>query len=190
MFDKRLFALVPEVRNYIVASVALRWVGLVATIALFVLVGSFLQELLVSPAAAQGSFVAACAAVAVVIRMVCTDWSQKQGLAAAAVAKQVVRQRMYDKLVRLGPAYSERVATAEAVQLSAEGAEQLESYFGLYLPQLFYAVLAPVTLFVCLAPLCAPAAGVLLACVPLFLLWVCKSLPNALCAITGVPIPI
>lgn len=168
MFDKRLFALIPEVRNYIVASVALRWVGLVATIALFVLVGSFLQELLVSPAAAaQGSFVVACAAVAVVIRMVCTDWSQKQGLAAAAVAKQVVRQRMYDKLVRLGPAYSERVATAEAVQLSAEGAEQLESYFGLYLPQLFYAVLAPVTLFACLAPLCAPAAGVLLACVPL-----------------------
>lgn len=168
MLDKRLFALVPEARKHIAASVVFRWVGLVATIALFVLVGSFLQELLDSPAAfAQAPFVAVCAAVAVAVRMVCTDWSQKQGLAAAAVAKQVVRQRLYDKLVTLGPAYSERVATAEAVQLSAEGAEQLESYFGSYLPQLFYAALAPVTLFACLAPLCVPAAAVLLVCVPL-----------------------
>ena len=93
--------------------------------------------------------------------------AQRCGLAAAQAAKREVRQQVYEKLVRMGPAYSERVSTAEAVQVSVEGCEQLESYFGQYVPQLVYAVLAPLTLFACLAPLSLPAAAALLACVPL-----------------------
>ena len=107
------------------------------------------------------------AAAAIVVRVCCLTLSQRMGQAAAAAAKRTVRKLVYDKLVRLGPSYSERVSTSEAVQVSVEGTEQLESYFGSYLPQLFYSVLAPLTLFACLAPLCFPAAVALLACVPL-----------------------
>ncbi|WP_461186084.1 ABC transporter transmembrane domain-containing protein [Adlercreutzia sp. CNCM I-6216] len=78
-----------------------------------------------------------------------------------------MRTQVYDKLVRLGTAYTESASTAEAVQVCVEGTEQLEGYFGAYVPQLFYAVLAPLTLFACLAPLCLPAAVALLLCVPL-----------------------
>ena len=109
----------------------------------------------------------AAAAAAIAVRMACLAGAQRCGLAAAQAAKRAVRQEVYDKLVRLGPSYAERVPTAEAVQVSVEGCEQLESYFGQYVPQLFYAVLAPLTLFACLAPLCLPAAAALLACVPL-----------------------
>ncbi|MEG2533924.1 MAG: cysteine ABC transporter ATP-binding protein, partial [Gordonibacter sp.] len=127
MFDKRLLALVPDARKHIIASVGFQWIGILATIALFVLVRSFLQNLLVSRAAFDGAaFVAACAAAAIVVRMACVAGAQKQGLAATAAAKQTVRQNVYDKLVALGPAYREQVATSEAVQISVEGAEQLE----------------------------------------------------------------
>ena len=107
------------------------------------------------------------AVVAVAVRLVCQAQATKQGLAASALAKQRVRTLVYDKLVRMGPSYRETVATSEATQLCVEGVEQLEAYFGNYLPQLFYSLIASVTLFFCLAPLCTPAAVVLLCCVPL-----------------------
>ena len=132
------------------------------------LMGAFVQSLVEGGdvAAARANLVMAAAA-AIVVRVCCLTLSQRMGQAAAAAAKRTVRKLVYDKLVRLGPSYSERVSTSEAVQVSVEGTEQLESYFGSYLPQLFYSVLAPLTLFACLAPLCFPAAVALLACVPL-----------------------
>ncbi len=89
------------------------------------------------------------------------------GLRASGVAKRAIRQNVYEKLLRLGPAYAKSMPTNEAVQISTEGVEQLEVYFGSYLPQFFYAVLAPLTLFACLAPLSLVVAVILLVCVPL-----------------------
>ncbi|MBC5583152.1 thiol reductant ABC exporter subunit CydC [Eggerthella sp. NSJ-70] len=168
MFSKRLAEMVPAARKYVVASVALQWVALVANVALMLLIGLFVQTLIEGGdvAASQASLVQAAVA-AIVVRVGCLTLAQRMGQAAAAAAKRTVRKQVYDKLVRLGPSYSERVATSEAVQVSVEGTEQLESYFGSYMPQLFYSVVAPVTLFACLAPLCLPAAVALLACVPL-----------------------
>ena len=168
MFSKRLAGMVPEARKYVAASVALQWVALAANIALMLLMGAFVQSLVEGGdvAASRANLVMAAAA-AIVVRVCCLTLSQRMGQAAAAAAKRTVRKLVYDKLVRLGPSYSERVSTSEAVQVSVEGTEQLESYFGSYLPQLFYSVLAPLTLFACLAPLCFPAAVALLACVPL-----------------------
>ena len=168
MFSKRLAEMVPAARKYVVASVALQWVALVANVALMLLIGLFVQALIEGGdvAASQASLVQAAVA-AIVVRVGCLTLAQRMGQAAAAAAKRTVRKQVYDKLVRLGPSYSERVATSEAVQVSVEGTEQLESYFGSYMPQLFYSVVAPVTLFACLAPLCLPAAVALLACVPL-----------------------
>ncbi|WP_290995539.1 thiol reductant ABC exporter subunit CydC [Gordonibacter sp.] len=168
MFDKRLFALVPSAAKFIAADVALQWVGLLAHILLFLLIGSFVQDLVMGAANASAiAQLAGAAVLATAVRMACQALAQRMGLAASEAAKRAVRRQVYDKLVRLGPSYRERVATAEAVQISVEGAEQLESYFGSYLPQLFYALLAPLTLFVCIAPLSLPPAAALLACVPL-----------------------
>ena len=168
MFDKRLFSLVPGVMRHIAANVALQWLALLANVVLFVSVGGLLQSVLAGDAAGIDlvrTLLVAVAAVAV--RLVCQAQATKQGLAASALAKQRVRTLVYDKLVRMGPSYRETVATSEATQLCVEGVEQLEAYFGNYLPQLFYSLIASVTLFFCLAPLCTPAAVVLLCCVPL-----------------------
>lgn len=168
MFDKRLISMVPGAMRCIVADVAFQWVALVTNIALFLLIGSFVQNLV--EGAADGAALAtllAAGAAAIVVCAVCQTLAQRMGQRAAAKAKQAVRQQVYDKLVRLGPAYREHVATSEAVQIGVEGTEQLESYFGQYLPQPFYAVLAPLTLFAVLAPLSLPPALTLFVLVPL-----------------------
>ena len=168
MFDKRLFSLVPGVMRHIAGNVALQWLALLANVVLFVSVGGLLQSVLAGDAAGIDLVRTLLAAVvAVAVRLVCQAQATKQGLAASALAKQRVRTLVYDKLVRMGPSYRETVATSEATQLCVEGVEQLEAYFGNYLPQLFYSLIASFTLFFCLAPLCTPAAVVLLCCVPL-----------------------
>ncbi len=169
VFSMRLLRMVPAARGPIVANVALQWVALAANVALMILFGLFVQAWFegVLDVGPWLWGLGCAAAVAIAVRMACLAGAQRCGLAAAQAAKRAVRQEVYDKLVRLGPSYAERVPTAEAVQVSVEGCEQLESYFGQYVPQLFYAVLAPLTLFACLAPLCLPAAAALLACVPL-----------------------
>ena len=168
MFDKRLFSLVPGVMRHIAGNVALQWLALLANVVLFVSVGGLLQSVLAGDAAGIDlARTLLVAVVAVAVRLVCQAQATKQGLAASALAKQRVRTLVYDKLVRMGPSYRETVATSEATQLCVEGVEQLEAYFGNYLPQLFYSLIASVTLFFCLAPLCTPAAVALLCCVPL-----------------------
>ena len=160
--------MVPGAVKFIVADVAFQWAALACNIALFMVIGLFLQATLEGAAdAGMAIGVLAASAVAIVVRMVCQTAAQRMGRKAASCAKCSIRQQVYDKLAALGPAYSETVSTAVAVQVSVEGTEQLESYFGQYLPQLFYALLAPLTLFVALAPLSLPAAVALLVCVPL-----------------------
>lgn len=168
MFSKRLLSMVPKAKAYIAADVILQLVGLLASIVLFVLIGQFLEALVEGRADADAvSRLAAAAALAIVVRLACQTLAQRAGQSAAAAAKRAVRREVYGKLVRLGPSYRERVATSEAVQVSVDGVEQLEAYFGSYVPQLFYAVIASLALFACMAPLCLPAAIVLLVCVPL-----------------------
>ena len=160
--------MVPGAVKFIVADVVFQWVALACNIALFMVIGLFLQATLEGAAdAGMAIGVLAASAVAIVVRMVCQTAAQRMGRKAASCAKCSIRQQVYDKLAALGPAYNETVATAVAVQVSVEGTEQLESYFGQYLPQLFYALLAPLTLFVALSPLSLPAAVALLVCVPL-----------------------
>ena len=167
MFDKRLLAMVPGAAKYILANVLFQWIALVCNIALFIVIGLFLQATFEGAAdAAMAIGVMAASVATIAVRMVCQTMAQRMGQRAAAKAKCAIRQQVYDKLVALGPAYNETVATSVAVQVSVEGTEQLESYFGQYMPQLFYALIAPITLFVALAPLSLPAAVALLVCVP------------------------
>lgn len=167
MFDKRLLKLVPKARFLIAVDVFLQWIALMANIAVFVVIGFFLQQLLDGGLELSNVVTLLIVAIgALFVRFGCQMGAQRCGQKAAQTAKTTIRQAVYNKLTDLGPAYRESISTGEALQISVEGVEHLESYFGLYLPQLFYAVLAPLTLFICLAPLSFPTALTLLICVP------------------------
>ncbi len=167
MFDKRLLRLVPKARFLIAVDVLLQWIALMANIAVFVAIGLFLQQLLDGWLELSQVVTLLMVAIgALLVRFGCQMGAQRFGQKAAQTAKATIRQAVYNKLTDLGPAYRESISTGEALQISVEGVEHLESYFGLYLPQLFYAVLAPLTLFICLAPLSFPTALTLLICVP------------------------
>lgn len=171
MIRKRLFELVPGAPWHVFLTVALRWLGLVSNIAFVWVVCSTLTLALEGALDVGGMRRALVVGlVALVLKAISTKLASRESFAAAVDVKRVLRHRIYEKLLRLGPSYSKRVATAEVVQLSVEGCEQLETYFGQYLPQLFSAILAPITLFVALllmAPAAWPAALVLLVFVPL-----------------------
>lgn len=165
MMDKRLLALVPEALRHVLATVVWQWVGLLGNAAVVWVIARALAAL------AGGGTVPASAltmlACGIVARVISARLASRESFIASQGVKKTLRRRIYEKLLALGPDYVEAVPTAEVVQLSVEGCEQLETYFGQYLPQLFYAVLAPVTLFFMVAPVCLPAAVVLLLCVPL-----------------------
>lgn len=165
MMDKRLLALVPEAMRHVLATVAWQWVGLLGNVAMVWVIARALAAL------AGGGTVPASAltilSAGIVARTISARLASRESFIASQGVKKTLRRRIYEKLLALGPDYVEAVPTAEVVQLSVEGCEQLETYFGQYLPQLFYAVLAPATLFFMVAPVCLPAAVVLLLCVPL-----------------------
>lgn len=165
MMDKRLLALVPEALRHVLATVGWQWVGLVGNVALVWVIARTASSLVTGVAVPQVAW--ALLAGGIVLRVVAARLCARESFAASQDVKRVLRRRIYEKLLVLGPGYTEQVPTAEVVQLSVEGCEQLETYFGQYLPQLFYAVLAPVTLFAAVAPVSLPAALLLLVCVPL-----------------------
>ena len=168
MIDKRLIGTVPESRKYIAANVALQWCGLVANVAMMVSIAVLLASLLAGPVAPGRLLTTAVvAAAAVLVRYLCTTGAARMSDLSSRAVKKTLRTQIYEKLLRLGTAYSEQVSTAEVVQVAVEGVDQLETYFGAYLPQFFYAMLAPVTLFAVLCFVNVPAAVVLLVCVPL-----------------------
>ena len=168
MFNKRLWSMVKLAHRYVFGCVGFQWLSLLANIALTLFIGVFLQQLLSGTLNHLGIIhLGLGAALSIVARAVCSVMAQRMSLKSSVEAKRVIRQQVYDKLVAIGPSYVEGVRTSEAMQVSVEGVEQLEVFFGQYLPQLFYALVAPITLFVCLAPLSLPSAVALIVCVPL-----------------------
>ena len=168
MIDKRLIGMVPQSKKTIAANVALQWGALCANIVLMGALARLLQRLYLGAAdAAAWARLGAAAALAVAARYACTVLASRMSYRSAKAVKKTLRGQIYRKLLRLGAGYTEQVQTSEIVQVAVEGVDQLETYFGAYLPQLFYAMLAPLTLFAVLAPVSLPAAAVLLACVPL-----------------------
>ena len=160
--------LVPESRRYVALGVGLQWVALVANVCLVTAVCRLLGRVYERAAAPRDLAVtAAVALLAVAVRALCASGASWASSRASRSVKRRLRPLIYEKLLRLGPSYREHALTSEVVQVSVEGVDQLETYFGSYLPQLFYALLAPLTLFAVLAPVSLVAAVVLLVCVPL-----------------------
>ena len=168
MLDKRLLATVPESRRYIAANVGLQWLALGANILLVGAVCRLLASLWAGSAVpADLARTAALGLGAVALRFGCAVGAARMSYLSSRTVKTRLRTLLYEKLLRLGTAYRESVRTSEVVQVAVEGVDQLEIYFGQYLPQFFYALLAPLTLFAVLAPVDLPSATVLLVCVPL-----------------------
>ncbi len=175
MIDRRLVRAVPQTRPYIAATVAVRWCSLLANIWMAFSIAALVQTVFSAalgagePDASAAALVRAAVAMlaAGAARFIDAYASSMFALRVSRAVKSTLRDRVIAKLLRLGPAYRSVAPTSEVVQVASEGVEQLETYFAQYLPQLVYALLAPLTLFAVLAPVNLPAAAVLLACVPL-----------------------
>ncbi len=168
MINKRLINTVKESKKYIAGNVICQWVSLAANITMMVAIAAMLQGLFDGSAGeTQIALTALIAAVAVVVRFVCATTASRMGYLSSKAVKKTLREMIYRKLLRLGSSYKEQANTSEVVQVAVEGVDQLETYFGAYLPQFFYAMLAPLTLFGVLSFVNFPSAIVLLICVPM-----------------------
>ncbi len=168
MIKTRLVSLLSHAKKYIVFVVLWQWISLMAQVTAVFTIADLLQNVLgsnLSSAMIVRTLIILAAVVAV--RFVCEKMGAKSSYLASADVKRILREKIYDKMLRLGASYSEQVASSEVVQVSGEGVEQLETYFGKYLPQLFYSLIAPLTLFVILSRVSLKSSIVLLICVPL-----------------------
>lgn len=168
MINKRLIGTVSKSKKYVAGNVAFQWCSLAANIAMMTAITGLLAALYEGSADFGRLWgTAAVALIAVVIRFACTVGASRMGYLSSKAVKKTLREQIYGKLLRLGASYKEQVSTSEVVQVAVEGVDQLETYFGAYLPQFFYAMLVPLTLFAYLSFISLPAAVVLLICVPL-----------------------
>ena len=168
MIKTRLISLLSQSKKYIIYQVLWQWLALLVQIVAIIQVARLLEEAVDGRFAVHSLTRAGVIFVGVIaIRFVCERMAAKASYMASVDVKHVLREKIYDKMLRLGASYKEQVSTSEVVQVCSEGVEQLETYFGRYLPQLFYSLLAPVTLFVVLSFVSFKASLVLLLCVPL-----------------------
>lgn len=168
MIKTRLVKLLSHAKKYIVYQVLWQWIALLSQIAAIFRVAGLLQQAVEGTITAESIAMSAIVfAVVIAVRFVCERMASKASYMASVDVKRILRDRIYEKMLRLGASYKEHVSTSEVVQVSTEGVEQLETYFGRYLPQLFYSLLAPVTLFMLLESVSVKASVVLLICVPL-----------------------
>ena len=168
MINKRLIGTVAESKKYIAGNVILQWCSLAANIAMmFSITNLFAGLYYGSTSSASLWATAVVVLLALLIRFLCTTGASRMSYLSSKAVKKTLREKIYEKLLRLGASYNEQVKTSEVVQVAVEGVDQLETYFGAYLPQFFYAMLAPLTLFAVLCFVNVPAAIVLLVCVPL-----------------------
>lgn len=168
MINKRLIGTVKESKKYIAGNVICQWISLAANITMMAAIARLLQKLYEGSAdETQIGITAGIAVAALVIRFFCATLASRMSYLSSKAVKKTLREMIYGKLLRLGTAYKEKVQTSQVVQVAVEGVDQLETYFGAYLPQFFYAMLAPLTLFVVLSFVNFPSAVVLLICVPL-----------------------
>lgn len=168
MIKTRLLGLLSHAKKYIVYTVLWQWLALISQIvAVFTIANLLGTAADHSLTVLQIEQTAGILIVVAVVRFCCEWMGTRVSYLACVDVKRILREKIYEKMLRLGASYNEQVSSSEIVQVSTEGVEQLETYFGKYLPQLFYSLLAPVTLFVILCRIDLKASAVLLICVPL-----------------------
>ncbi len=173
MIKTRLVRLLSHAKKYIVYNILWQWIALLAQILAVFSIAELLGKVADAENLPQAlgelslGRTVLLLALAVAVRFLCERMAARASYEASVDVKRILRKKIYEKLLRLGASYKEKTSTSEVVQLSTEGVEQLEIYFGKYLPQLFYSLLAPLTLFLILSFVNLKASLVLLICVPL-----------------------
>ena len=168
MLNKRLIDMLYSSKKYIGLTVFINWVALISNVVSIFFIGRLLEKVYMKTYLVKDiKLTISIIIISMIIRSICNLLSTKTSTLASVDVKKTLRAKIYEKLLSMGQSYNENISTSQAVQVSVEGIEQLETYFGGYLPQLFYSLLAPITLFIILSFISFKAAFVLLLCVPL-----------------------
>ena len=172
MFNKRLLSEFKENNKKVTGIVLTKWLMLIANIVLMLKTAEFMEALVLNgkdfDALKRNGVILALTLIAVMfIRSLLSTLNSRLSFETSSNIKRSLRNMIYDKLMLTGSGYKKYFQTSEVVQLSTEGVEQLETYFGSYIPQFFYSMIAPITLFAVIGTMSLKAAAVLLACVPL-----------------------
>lgn len=168
MIKTRLVGLLSHAKKYIVYTIFWQWVALLSQILAVFSIAGLLERIVYGtvtmPVIQQTILILL---LVVCIRFFCERMGARASYLASVDVKRILREKIYEKMLKLGASYSEQISSSEVVQVTTEGVEQLETYFGKYLPQLFYSLIAPLTLFVILGRINLKASVILLICVPL-----------------------
>lgn len=168
MIDKRLLKEMPETKPYIIKQVGMQWISLLSNIVFVALLANVLSLIYNKTIVTQDLLLSVAGVIlCIAVRAVCTRKASIYSHEASCHVREHLRLRLFAKLLEMKNSYTKSAPTSELVQLSVEGIDQLEIYFGRYLPQFFYSMLAPVTLFLILVWMDVKSALVLLICVPL-----------------------
>ena len=168
MIKTRLVRLLSHAKKYIVYTIFWQWISLLAQVLAVFSIANLLEHVVaddVTISVTEQTIL--ILALVVIVRFMCERLTARSSYLACVDVKRILREKIYEKMLRLGASYSEQVSSSEVVQVSTEGVEQLETYFGKYLPQLFYSLIAPLTLFFILCRVSLKASVILLICVPL-----------------------
>ena len=168
MIKSRLIKLLDHSKKYIVYTILFQWLNLISQVVMIFTLSNLIENLYygtLNNELIKTSIIKFL--IVIIIKYLSDQAIARSTYLASSDVKRILREKIYEKMLRLGSSYNEKVATSEIVQVSTEGIEQLETYFGKYLPQLFYSLLAPVTLFIILKRISFKASVVLLICVPL-----------------------
>ncbi len=168
MIKTRLVGLLSHAKKYIVYTILWQWAALLSQVLAVFSIADLLERVVyraVTVPIIERTIL--ILVLVVVIRFVCERMGARSSYLACVDVKRILREKIYAKMLKLGASYSEQVSSSEVVQVMAEGVEQLETYFGKYLPQLFYSLIAPLTLFIILCQVSLKASVILLICVPL-----------------------
>ena len=186
MINKRLINLCKDSKKYIALTILVNWISVLCNIITIILIGQFINKIYIGERlnlAGRNVFrymsefqvwgnISLLLAIIIIacllaVRYTCNILYAKFSNAASANARVTLRELIYKKLLKLGTGYTSVESTSAVVQVSVEGIEQLEIYFGKYLSQFFYALLVPITLFVFMSFISFKAALVFILCVPL-----------------------
>lgn len=168
VIKKRLIGLLSHAKKYIVYQVIWQWLALLCQMIMIISMGFLIEQMWQGNLAYKNLFLYGLVVmIAMGLRFFFDRQSTYASYQASIDVKTILRDKIYEKLLRLGASYREQVATAQIVQMAGEGVEQLETYFGRYLPQFFYSLIAPITLFIVLSFISIKSSLVLLLCVPL-----------------------
>ena len=168
MIKTRLVGLLSHAKKYIIYAILWLWVALLSQVLAVFSIADLLERVIyqsITAAVVERTIITLI--LVVVVRFICERMGAKSSYLACVDVKRILREKIYKKMLKLGASYKEQVSSSEVVQVSTEGVEQLETYFGKYLPQLFYSLIAPLTLFAILCRVSIKTSVVLLICVPL-----------------------